>query len=58
VGDSTVSDMAVVLALTLGHVDGEERATGYPGVGLRRRRLPDRVRRPDLGIVGGMRYRA
>jgi hypothetical protein len=32
-GDSTASDVAVVMALLFGHMDDEERAAGDPGVG-------------------------
>jgi hypothetical protein len=32
-GDSTASDVAVVMALFFGRVDDEERAAGDPGIG-------------------------
>jgi hypothetical protein len=32
-GDSTASDVAVVVALLFGHLDGGEQAAGVPGVG-------------------------
>ena len=33
VGNYTASDVAMVMAYLFGHVDGEERAVGVPGVG-------------------------
>jgi hypothetical protein len=43
-GDSTLSDVAVVMASLFGQVDGDERAVGARVlVAFRQRQLPDRV---------------
>ena len=49
-GVLAASDVAVVMTLLLGHVDGEKRVAGGPGVAaFRHRQLPDRVLGAWLG---------